>query len=227
MIITNIFSSAGGGEITLEGEKGEKYTLTLADAKRLGFYEVSDDNLPIEFSNEEMLVFLSQKLRAIKYASYLLSFSDKSEATLKKKMREKDYADDVINEAVESLRKSGIINDESLCLKKYISIAKTKMYGARRVKSELFAKGFSSEDIRNAEQNANVDFYEICEKMCQKLLSSSKADLTDYGQLSKFKAKLSRYGFSFDEINTAISIFSKENLNREDFYDNEWAEEDI
>lgn len=221
MIITNIFSSSGGGEITLEGENREKYTLTLADAKRLGFYDVSENCLPIEFSDEETLIFLSQKLRAIKYASYLLGFSDKSETVLRKKMREKNYSSEVIDEALYAMRKSGIIDDGNLCLKRYASIAHSKMYGAQRIKSELFAKGFSSADIKKAEQNANIDFYELCEKMCEKLLRQSKIDLSDKKKLSNFKAKLSRYGYSFDEINTAISKYSAKNLNEEDTCDNE------
>ena len=204
MIIKKIYISKGGSEVTLECEFGEKYTITLADAKRLGLYDLSDEDFPFEFHDESLLEFLSQKLKAIRYALYLLGFSDKSEKVLRKKMAEKEYSKEVIDEALSVMRSSGYISDESLCLKKYISIANSKLYGPYRIKSELFAKGFSDEDIKNAEQNADIDFEELILSLCEKLLSSGRTDLSDRNESARFKAKLSRYGYGFDMINSAI-----------------------
>ena len=74
MVITESYISKGGSEVTLECEYGDKFTITLADAKRLGLYGLEDDEFPIEFDDDELIEFLSQKLKAIKYASYLLQF---------------------------------------------------------------------------------------------------------------------------------------------------------
>ena len=208
MIIVKSYISKGGSEVTLECEFREKYTVTLADAKRLGLYGLEDDEFPIEFTNEELIQFLSQKLKAIKYASYLLQFSDKSEKVLRRKMHEKEYSDEVIDATLSVMRDSGIISDENLCLKKYITIANSKLYGPHRIKSELFSKGFSSEDIKNAEENAGIDFYELCADLCEKLLSSGRINLSDKKEQDKFKAKLVRYGYGFDEINTSLDRFN-------------------
>ena len=101
-----------------------------------------------------------------------------------------------------------LINDENLCLKKYISIANSKLYGPYRIKSELFSKGFSKEDIKNAEENAGIDFCELLYELCEKLLSCGKVNLSDTKEREKFKAKLSRYGYGFDTISSVISAFS-------------------
>ena len=207
MIIVKSYISKGGSEVILECEFKEKYTITLADAKRLGLYGLSEEDYPVEFGDDGLIEFLCQKLRAIKYASYLLQFSDKSEKRLSAKMREKEYTDEVIDEALAVMRASGIICDENLCLKKYISIAKSKLYGPIRIKSELFAKGFTAEDIKNAEGCADIDFSELCSEMCEKLLSSGRINLSDRNERDKFKAKLIRYGYGFETVSSVVGRF--------------------
>lgn len=208
MIIVKSYISKGGSEVTLECEFREKYTITLADAKRLGLYGLEDDEYPLQYDDDELIEFLSQKLKAIKYASYLLQFSDKSEKVLRQKMREKEYEPSVIDEALNVMRSSGLISDESLCLRKYISIANAKLYGPHRIKSELFAKGFSSEGIKHAEESTDIDFYELCKELCDKLLSSGKINLSDRKERDKFIMKLTRYGYGFETVKSVLSDFS-------------------
>ena len=207
MIIENIYISKGGSEVTLECEFKQKYTITLGDAKRLGLYGLDDGDFPVRFDDDGLIEFLSEKLKAIKYACYLLQFSDKSEKKLRQKMREKQYTDEVIDEAFAVMRSSGIISDENLCLKKYVSIANSKLYGPIRIRSELFAKGFSHEDIKTAESIADIDFYELCSEMCEKLLSSGRIDLSDRNERDKFKAKLIRYGYGFETVSSVVGRF--------------------
>ena len=217
MIIIKSYISKGGSEVTLECELKEKYTITVADAKRLGLYDLSDEDFPIEFSDDGLVEFLSQKLKAIMYATYLLQFSDKSERVLRQKMREKEYETEVIDSALEVLRGGGIICDENMCLKKYISIANSKLYGPHRIKGELFSKGFTAEDIKNAEQTANIDFYELCHELCEKLLASGRINLSDPKERDKFRAKLSRCGYGFDTINHILHDFEYNSPCQDDF----------
>lgn len=197
--------SSSGGEFSFFVEDGTRYTLSAADAKRLGLSELSKDDLPAEFDEDETIVFLSSKLSAIKYCTYLLSFSDKSVSMLKRKMREKGYSELVADEALKVLSNSGFTNDSELCIKKYASIAKTKLYGPYRIKQELFAKGFNEEDIRNAQAECDIDFEEILEKLVQKLARTSRVDFSDKNAIQKFKAKLTRYGYGFETINAVLS----------------------
>ena len=102
MIIKDCSRSSGGSEVWLEREDGEKLCITLADAKRLGLDD--RDALPVQIEDEEMLFFLAEKLKAIRYCKYLLGFSDKSEKTLTMKLKEKQYPKDVIDEALRVMR---------------------------------------------------------------------------------------------------------------------------
>ncbi len=206
MIVLKSYISKGGSEVTLECEFKEKYTLTRADAVRLGLYELSEEDFPVEF-DDGLIEFLAQKLGAIKYASYLLQFSDKSEKILRQKMREKEYSPKVIEEALSVMRDGNIISDESLCLKKYISIAYSKLYGPRRIKSELLSKGFSQDDIKNAEEKTDIDFDELCRELCEKLLSPGRIKLSDRKEREKFIAKMSRYGYGYETIKSVIGDF--------------------
>ncbi len=204
MIFTSLKVSAGGGEFSFFTEIGERYTISLADAKRLGLSELAAEDFPVEFEDDELILFLSSKLSAIKYGTYLLSFSDKSESALRRKMREKDYTPEVIDEALSVLREGGFTDDEILCLRKYLSLANSKLYGPHRIKSELFAKGFSASDIRLAEERCGIDFEELLRELLDKLLSSSRVDFSDRNAASKFKAKLSRYGYGYETVNSVL-----------------------
>jgi len=218
MIVLKSYISKGGSEVTLECEFEEKYTVTRADAVRLGLYELSEEDLPVEFADDSQIEFLAQKLKAIKYASYLLQFSDKSEKILRQKMKEKEYSPEVIEEALSVMRDGGIISDENLCLKKYLSIANSKLYGPRRIRAELFAKGFSSEDIKNAEEKTDIDFDILCNELCQKHLSSGRINLSDRKEREKFIAKISRYGYGYETISSVIQKFTSASAGDDEEY---------
>jgi len=217
MIFTSLKVSAGGGEFSFFTETGDRYTISLADAKRLGLHELGCDDLPVEFEDDELMESLSAKLSAIKYCTYLLSFSDKSESALRRKMREKGYTSQTVDDALEVLRQSGFTNDEGLCLKKYISIANAKLYGPHRIKSELLSKGFSVQDINNAARKCSIDFEELLCELVEKLLPSVKGGFSDRKELMKFKAKLSRYGYGFDTINAVLSRYSDDGFDGGDY----------
>lgn len=205
MIIKGTYLSKGASEVILDCDFNEKYTITKADAKRLGFLELCEDDFPIEFDDEELIEHLSQKLKAIHYCTYLLGFSDKSVRVLRQKLKEKEYSNEVIEECLDVLQKNGVLNDTNLCRQKYLQIANSKLYGPSRIKNELFAKGFSFEDIKNAESELELDFEELLCELCKKLLKNGRTDLSDKAQLEKFKAKLMRYGYGFSLINSVIS----------------------
>lgn len=204
MIITKIFPSDGEKEVIIISEENEKFRIALSDAKENGLYGIDDDGFPFEFDDGESLSFLSEKLKAIKYCTYLLSFSDKSASQLKRKLREKDYSDKAASAALEVLCKAGLIDDDTVCTRKAQIMAKSKLYGPYRIKAELSTKGFSRETVEETIQNIEVDFDENLKTLIDKLLSSGKYNLEDQDALLKFKAKLSRYGYSSESINRVL-----------------------
>ena len=162
MILVQATASVKGNEITFWNELHEKYTVSLADAKKTGLYRLVEkpEELPEE-ADDEMLVFLSQKLKCLHYAAYLLDFGDKSKRALSDKLRKKGYANDVCEAAVAVLEKNGLLDDERLCADKLNSLAIGKLYGPRRLKTELFAKGFGASEIQNALDEATIDYDEL------------------------------------------------------------------
>ena len=61
-------------------------------------------------------------------------------------------------------------------------------------------------DTANLDRVSNKK-YELCRELCEKLLKGKTSTLSDRNQRDKFKAKLVRYGYSFDVINKAMEGF--------------------
>lgn len=218
MILVQATASVKGNEITFWNELHEKYTVSLADAKKTGLYRLVEkpEELPEE-ADDEMLVFLSQKLKCLHYAAYLLDFGDKSKRALSDKLRKKGYANDVCEAAVTVLEKNGLLDDERLCADKLNSLAVGKLYGPRRLKTELFAKGFGASEIQNALDEATVDYDELLEQLVLKLTRRGLPQSEK--ELSSLKNKLVRYGYSYDRIARVLDNldFPKEFSEHEDW----------
>lgn len=207
MILVNAFASVRGNEITLVDEQREKYTISLSDAKKTGLYRLVEEpeRLPEE-ADEEMLLFLAQKLKCLHYAAYLLDFGDKSKRALTNKLRTRGYAPEVCEAALSVLEKNGLIDDERLCADRLQALAYGKLYGPRRLKSELMAKGFSSSDAQNALEEADIDYEELLQKLVEKLTRRSVPQSEK--ELASLKNKLVRYGYSYDSISQVLRSFS-------------------
>ena len=199
MILVQATASVKGNEITFWNELHEKYTVSLADAKKTGLYRLVEkpEELPEE-ADDEMLVFLSQKLKCLHYAAYLLDFGDKSKRALSDKLRKKGYANDVCEAAVAVLEKNGLLDDERLCADKLNSLAIGKLYGPRRLKTELFAKGFGVSEIQNALDEATSEYDELLEQLVRKLTRRGLPQSEK--ELLSLKNKLVRYGYGYDRI---------------------------
>lgn len=205
MIIIRSIRSSGGNEVEIANDCGEKYRLTLADAKRLGVDD--EDNLPVNVDDDEYVAFLDSKLKAVRYCKYLLGFSDKSAKSLLMKMREKEYPDEVCTEALRVLRESGFLNETDICSSKVKSIAASKPYGPYRIRAQLAQKGFAADDIEKALDGCETDFDTKCfEVLCKMAPDSGK--MNNPQELLKIKAKLSRYGFSTESIRYAVREYN-------------------
>lgn len=206
MIITSINLSAGENEVFIYGSEGEKFRISVADAKRAGVYKfIESPELLPEEADEEMLDFMTKKLSCVSYAAYLLEFGDKSKKALTMKLKAKGYDVDVCEAALNVLEKNGIIDDERLCSSKLVSIANAKCYGPYRLKAELINKGFSSRQIENAFDDAEIDFDELLRTLVEKLTVRGFPE--DEKGLSSLKNKLSRYGYGYDSISSVLGEY--------------------
>ena len=223
MDILNITFTESGNQATLRTDRGY-FDVTRADlaaflADSLG-EDVRDrvrpgaelDFLPLYVDDgvSELLEALAEKLKAIKYASYILGIGDKSEKQLRQKLKTKGYSANAIDSAFEVLRRNGYLCDKKTCKRKCELLANGKLFGRRRIISELMAKGYPYSLCESTVDNAQIDFEENLELLYEKI--SKGENLLDWEQKKKISDKLLRYGYSYDEV---TCLFDK--LVSEDF----------
>ena len=139
---------------------------------------------------------------AVKRGVSLLNYGACSEKALRIKLVSKGFDKEIAAEAVSEISSMGIMNAErdAICeANKCIS----KLWGKRRITSELFAKGYSSDAIAAAMRElecSGVDYTENCRKLMQKRKTEI---VNDTRERQKIFAAMSRYGYSAGEIREA------------------------
>lgn len=223
MDILNISFTESGNQATLRTDRGY-FDITRADF--LTFLEsflgedVRDavrpgaelDFLPLYVEDDAAseLESLAEKLKAIKYASYILGIGDKSEKQLRMKLKTKGYSACAIDSAFEVLRRNGYLCDERTCKRKCELLANGKLFGRRRIISELMAKGYSYSLCEKTVDEAGIDFEENLALLYEKI--SKGEDLLNREQKKKISDKLLRYGYSYDEVNCLFDGIISENF---------------
>ncbi len=141
-------------------------------------------------------------------ALYYITFKDRTEKEIQDKLKEKGYSCSDIDEAVFKLKEYGYINEENYAF----SYIKSNIHkkGYRRISSELSARGLDKAIIE--EQLDMLDFSE--EDTIYNILDIrfSNCDLTDDKQLRRIYSFFARRGFSYGNINNALSKYRK-NIN--------------
>ncbi len=208
MYICDACASSGGNEYTLTDETGTKYTITSADLHRLGVpFSDKREDYPYHLADEnrEKLSFYADKLRCIKYLQYYISsYGAKSIRRLSEKCREKGYSNECIAESVGILCSFSAVDEKSDCERRISSLATEKLYGRYRIKKELISKGYMRENIEDALENCEIDFYANARLLYLKLIRRGIPG--DIFERKKIADKMVRYGYSFDQIKYASSI---------------------
>lgn len=195
--VSSAVSSDKGGEYKIYTDMGE-YRISAADYRALGLPSLDkQDGYPccITVDDDLQLDFLAEKLRAVKYLMYLLGFSDKSKKALLIKLKDKEYSERACTEALALVEKNGLVNEAEICSRKVAVYARSKGFGPYRIRQELKAKGFADTAIRQALDDTDVDFEEVLEKLCRKLIS--RKGITEKNKLFQ---SLSRYGYGYGDI---------------------------
>lgn len=147
-------------------------------------------------SEKRELSFEEAKDKALR----LLEFRSHSEKELRDKLRRAGAQENDIEEVLEFCRRYGFVNDKTYALSKATDLQKLKKYGIRRIKSELYSKGISSEDIDEAIAELEADEEEALLPLVEKKLR---------GDFEKKNVdKCIRYflyrGYSFGDIKSCI-----------------------
>ncbi|RKR70618.1 regulatory protein [Otariodibacter oris] len=110
---------------------------------------------------------MANKYTAIQYIVYLLSRRDYSELELRQKLHQKSYAEEDIEQAMEKAQSYNWQNDQRFCTQ-FIRSRANQGYGPNRLKQELRLKGISSSLIAEGLENAEIDWFELAEKVFKK-----------------------------------------------------------
>ena len=144
---------------------------------------------------------LSRHCKAIKKGIELLSYSASSERRLVARLKSKGIDRESAELAASELKRKGVLN-EALDVESAVNTCIKKLWGKKRIYSDLSAKGYEGECIVNA---LNEIEDEVFEKNCALLLKKKWKTLSkDPAEQKKMVASLTRYGYSFSEIKKAM-----------------------
>lgn len=202
-----------------EGAKG-KYIVTLSmtgtspdgtereERKKLLLFRYFCPALPATgafLSQEECdaLLLADEASRAAVKAVGILAYGDQTAKRLSDKLRAKGFSREACDLALRYvLDKRYIREDEQLEHFMHV-LCETKHYGLRRIRQEVYARGFSEQTIRLwfSSTAESLDFDAALEKRLEKVPEET---FSDPDKVQRLTASLLRYGFSTDEIRRGL-----------------------
>ncbi len=161
-------------------------------------------DIDIPESGVEDIVRANDARRAKERALYLLDNRDYSYAELFKKLAE-SYDEDICYEVLNRLAEIGCIDDRRYARYLAEKLCAVKKYGYFKAREEMRLKGLSRDII----EEALADYAEDSSERLLELIDKKYARyLTDEKGVKKVKAALARLGYSFVDINAAISEYT-------------------
>ena len=139
---------------------------------------------------------------AIKAVSFL-AFGDNTAKKLSEKLRQKGFSREAAAEAVRFCVEKHYINEEDHLRRLMEQLCERKKYGLRRIRQEVYNKGFSEETVNAVFEDcaAELDFDAAAKERVKKLGADA---FSTPEKKKKQVSSLLRYGFSMDEINHAL-----------------------
>ncbi|MBO4429161.1 MAG: regulatory protein RecX [Clostridia bacterium] len=174
----------------------------------LGIPSETTEEKEIDGEKFDEIVFYMKKTDAIKTGLKLLEYSQNTRRALCAKLAVRGFSREIASAAADYLEGHGYINEYDMACALVDDLANRRLYGAMRIKNELFAKGFAQDVSARAMEDADVDYVSMCAERIK------KAGGTDIfkDKISRVKAisSLARYGFTLDEIKEAIKLVDSE-----------------
>ncbi len=151
--------------------------------------------------NKSTLTTKTNKYTAVNYLLYLLSKRDYSEQELRRKLQQKEYNTEEIEQAIEKAQSNNWQSDERFC-SAFIRYRALQGIGPRRLQQELKLKGIKDWLISQELENAEVDWFELAEQVFEKK-RPTQWDMKTKQKMWRFM--LSR-GFSNDHFSHLMDI---------------------
>ncbi len=139
--------------------------------------------------------------RALRAGESLLSYGSNSAQMLVRKLLQRGYSRDTAMRAADCLVQNGVI-DEVRDMHREVEKCLRKLWGARRIRTQLWSRGFGKEALSELPMLLEeVDFVWNCTEWIRKHYGTLPSDADEQRRMM---AALSRYGYSVHEIRAAI-----------------------
>lgn len=198
-------------EITrLKQYKGKTYEVELDTERKLYLHiDVVVDfglrtGMQIERDELKKIIYASNFRRAYEYSLYCLDYRDYSAEEMYKKILDTYKSEKLCRDVIKKLTGAGIIDDSRYAEKLARKLVESRKYGYRRAKREILLKGISEETADEALERYDDMYGENLMELLEKKHYRYLTDRTDRKSIEKVKNALVRYGYGFDEINSAV-----------------------
>lgn len=201
IVITAVRAAAGGARVQIDAEiceNGEKQRQTLSVL--VTYLKCLPRVGAISAEGWQVLCRLDALSRAIDVGLRMLSACGCSQRHLAEKLCARGFSRAVAARAAAELAARGYLSEVEGALRE-AERGIAKLWGNRRILAECRAKGYGDEALEavqgylRGEDNA---------RRCRTLLARRLKNAADVGEIRRAVAFLSRYGYTTDEIRTAL-----------------------
>ncbi|AIT09695.1 RecX family transcriptional regulator [Candidatus Francisella endociliophora] len=140
------------------------------------------------------------------YLLYLLAKQDYSRKQLSDKLYKRDnISGDDIESLLDEFEKNKWLSDERFA-RVFVTSEVAKLRGKKRIiNTAVYQKGLSQDLIEKYIEQENIDWFELCQRCLYKRYKNIGELQKDFKLKQKAMNYLAYNGFSFDEINFAVS----------------------
>ena len=160
-------------------------------------------------SNPQMNENPEESKKAREKAVYYLQFSGKTELELRRKLAEQEFSPASVESAIEFVKKYRYLDDDDYA-RRFVERNRNKK-SRKQMSYELAQKGVSREILDMVFEDMDVDEEaQICVLLEKRNYSGEDASREER---QKMTAYLTRKGFSYEAINSALIQYARKNRN--------------
>ena len=195
--------------LSVEPFRKKKILVTFDTGRKLALYASEGNRYGVRegevFSEEAYEELIKEVLipRGRSRILHLLEAMDRTEAMLRRKLKEGFLPDEVIEDAISYAKKFHYIDDERY-LQNYLA-SQLRKKSSRQVVMELERKGIEKSRIQSAIEEYRSENSEAEKEAAVRLLEKRLKGIVENEAVFKAKQYLFRKGFSYDVIEKAVS----------------------
>lgn len=195
--------------IEIQSRRGDRRSIFVDGEFVVGAHEevVAALNLRVgqTFDTDRLAELIGKETtrKARESALRLLSYRDRSESEIRKRLAGNDYPEDIVDEVVDQLSRMGFVDDEKFSRDWVKARTASKPMGRTRLAWELRAKGVGQPTVEQALEGLDEDAeYKLALSLAQ--TKAEKANTNDPSFRDKTASFLRRRGFGWDVIARAL-----------------------